>query len=228
MRSSRRRKPSPVRDSLVFWSLVLFLAAGVAVAGFVMGRDWLGRRMASVDMTPGAPRMLPTDQDPSDGRAAKAQNAPAKAEAKVEEREPDAAELRKIDAGQDSGPQDGADLHQQGDEGDAGGSRPAPSRAEADDGGSSDEPDRPRRGRSRHSEGRFVVTAGAYSTAENAQRAVAKLKDAGYSPAVELAEVNGHEVRRVVVEATDSRSEAEDLQEQLEQEGIKAGIIAND
>jgi len=226
MRSSRRRKPNPVRDSLVFWSLVLFLAAGVAVAGFVMGRDWLGRRMASVDMTPGAPRMLPTDEDPSAGRGAKAQNAPAKAEAKIEEREPDAAELRKIDAGRDSGPQDGAELHHEGDEADE--SKPAPSRAEADDGGSSDEPDRPRRGRPRHSKGRFVVTAGAYSTAANAQRAVAKLKDAGYSPAVELAEVNGREVRRVVVEATDSRSEAEELREQLEQEGIRAGIIAND
>ncbi len=232
MRSSRRRKTNAFRDSLVFWSLVLFLGAGIACAGFVLGRDWLGRRMAGVDMTPGAPRMVPTDEDPAIDEP-KSKTPPAKVEVKMEEREPDDFELRRIEDKEASGPQDGAQLHEE--EGDGTGEDTDDAPSLADEGDDGEEPverestrARSEKAKAKRTRGRFVVTAGAFDDASNAQKVVADLKDKGYSPVVELTRRGGRELRRVVVSTTSSRAEAVELRDELEREGIRAGIIAND
>ena len=176
--------------------------------------------------------MVPTDEDPAIDEP-KSKAPPAKAEVKMEEREPDDFELRRIEDKETSGPQDGAQLHGEEGEGTREGSGNAPSLAdEGDDGEEPVERERPRarpeKAKAKGTRGRFVVTAGAFDDASNAQKVVADLKAKGYSPAVELTQRGGRELRRVVVSTTSSRAEAVELKEELEREGIRAGIITND
>lgn len=214
----RRREPSGLAESVTFWSVVIFIAAIVAFLSFRVGRDWLGKRLGTLDMSPGAPRIVAqADMDPENAaRIEQEARAPEKAEARIEERDPSYAETLRIQREDDlAEPQDGASLNTRADdEGDPGAdSKPPP-----------DEPKPASKPQGRS--GGFTVTAGAFSSAENASRTLSQLTAMGYKPYIEKIERNGKTLHRVNVAVVKSRGEAEQLKEEVAAAGINAGLVA--
>ena len=215
MRSARRRKPRPIADALKFWAVVLIVGALVAFSSFKVGRDWLGKRLGSVDMEPGAPRIVAhTRGDPEEtARLEQEAKAPAEPVVRLEDREPTAPERRKILEEQAlREPQDGAQLHAAEAE-----PAPQPPRERSAPGAETETVTGP-------GEGRWVVTAGSYSDPENASRAVARLAARGHRPYTETVIISGREMMRVNVAVVGSRAQAEELRDELLSEGITARV----
>lgn len=213
MRSARRNKPRPVAESAAFWLVVVLVACVVAFLSFRVGRDWLGKRLGSVDMAPGAPRIVAhTRGDPEEAaRLEQEAKAPEEPVVTLEDREPTGPERRKIleeEALRE--PQDGAQLHAAEEE-------PAPQTP----------PERPatEAGAEAHvADGRWVVSAGSYSDPENASRTVARLAARGHRPYTETVIIGGREMVRVNVAVTPTRAQAEALRDELLGEGITARV----
>lgn len=214
MRSARRKKPRPVAEAATFWLVVILAGAVVAFGSFKVGRDYLGKRLGSVDMEPGAPRIVAqTRGDPEEAaRLEQEARAPEEPVVTLEEREPTAAERRRILEEQAlSEPQDGAQLHAA--EAEAAPPPPPPEPAPADSEVFTET-----------GESRWVVSAGSYSDPENASRTVARLAARGHRPYTETVIIGGRELVRVNVAVVGSRAQAEDLRDELLQDGITARV----
>lgn len=195
-----------MRQSLAFWGVVLFVCVVAGLVSFKFGRDWLGKRLADVEMTPGAPRIVAQSNSQSEAavRADAEAKAPEKAEVALEDREPTAAEKRDREEQRALGePQDGAQANQRAAEGAAG----------SDTGVSSED-----------TEGRFLVTAGAYPDEANASKIVATLAARGHTPEIERITRGGREFYRVNVAVMRGRSNAEGLRDELTSVGIPAQV----
>jgi len=223
MRARQRRAPSRFRQSLIFWLTIGVLALAVGVASFHVGRDWLGRRMGSLNIRAGAPRII-AQSDPSaqDAKKGPAGPPPDKAVINMEEREPTAAEVREL---RDKGAAPEDQEQGEGDKADAEapeGKDTPESTSDPSDPGAADESERNISARS--SGGKYVVTAGSYRDLSNANRALARLAAKGYKPFIETVTVDGEEVQRVNVAVFNGRASAEDLRDELAREGLQAYI----
>jgi cell division protein FtsN len=218
-----RQGPGSARESLTFWLVVLLIATAVGFLSYRVGRDWLGKRMAGLATSGGAPRIIAqSTSDPAAEAQVEAEaKAPKKAETSLEDREPTEGEKRRLaDEGSLSEPQDGAQTNARDAESDAA-DKPAADSGDAKAADTGDEladAEKPRGG------GKFVVVAGAYADRANAERVVRKLADRGYQPYMETVRKGGKAYQRVNVAAVDSRNEAEDLQAELAGEGVEASI----
>lgn len=219
MRSRPRKKPSPLKEAMTFWIIVLVVAGAVGFAAFRVGRDWLGKRLGSVDMSPGAPRIVAqATGDPEEEAELKREaKAPESAVVKMEDRAPSAAERRQIEEEEASRePQDGAQLHRreapevERDEAPS----PAPERA-------SEEPLASDSGGDR----KWVVTAGSYADRANASKTVARLAARGYKPYTETVTRQGQTLTRVNVAVVSSRAKAEELRNELIRHGMTSGVL---
>jgi len=211
----RPKRPSPVAQSLAFWTVVLVISGVVAVISFRVGRDWLGKRVGAVEMNPGAPRIIAEGGDTSATTQSDSETpAPKAAQVSIEDREPSEAEKRRIEREQiESEPQDGAQLHTMDSADDAGpeteqtGAEQAPTLGE---------------GQAQT----FTVTAGAFADAENATKTVARLAAQGYTPYTETITREGRTLHRVNVAVVSGRAKAEQLRDVLAGDGVDAAIIA--
>jgi cell division septation protein DedD len=221
-RPPRQGYASP-RESLAFWLVVLLIATVVGLLSYRVGRDWLGKRMAGLATSGGAPRIIAqssSDLDP-DAQAEAEAKAPKKAEASLEDREPTEGEKRQLEAdGSLEEPQDGAQANARAADAADGGEPAAAADGEkaADTGDDLSDAERPRGG------GKLVVVAGSYADRANAERVMRKLADRGYQPYLETVRKGGKAYQRVNVATVESRSEAEDLQAELAGEGVEASI----
>ena len=117
MAARRRKGPSRLQETLTFWVLVLIVSAAAGFGSYRVGRDWLGKRMAGVEMSNGASRIVAQSRvDPDETARTEAEaRAPAKAVVTVEDREPTRQERLKAEgkAPEDleAEPQDGADVN---------------------------------------------------------------------------------------------------------------------
>lgn len=217
MRSRRpRRKPGPVREWLTFWLVVLVVSGIVGVISLRVGRDYFGKYLAGgVDVQQGAPRIVAqVSADPEEAARREAEaKAPKTPQVTLEDREPAASELRRIERDEADGePQDGAQLNLK--EAETQAKPAAPARPAV-------QPDKPAR-----EPKRYVVTAGAYTDSGNVSRMVATLAAKGYKPYVETVTRDGQEFSRISVAVVRGRSKAEELRQELARSGIPAGIAA--
>lgn len=217
-RHHRRRTPRQTREAASFWLVVVLIAVMVAFLSYRVGRDWLGKRMAGLATSTGAPRIIAqsTDGSSSDPDAGAEAKAPKKAEVSLDDREPTEGERRKLaDQGDLDEPQDGAEVNARDGDDAAGaddqaaktGDEPDPDSADAGSGG-----------------GKFVVTAGSFADRANAERTMRTLSERGYQPSLQTVRRDGKTYQRVNVATVDSRGEADDLKAELDAEGLDAAV----
>jgi len=204
--SSRRDQQS--RQTVAFWLMVLLICAIAGVLSYQLGKNWVGRRLAEVDLEAGArpepPGEGPVAEVPSSGQE---EEAPLRPVVEIEEREPTGSEGLFSQPGQEGepiveGPQDGAEL------------RASESEATQE---TSEQPST--------AEGEWVVTAGSFTEEDNARRQAQKLEKRGYSPFITQIKHEGITYHRVNVRTFSKRDDAEELAQQVREDGFVAGLV---
>lgn len=220
-RVRKTTKASPVRRDLGFLLAVLVVAGLAGLLSFHVGRDWLGKNLADVNLRPGAPQIV-VHGLPSEARGTRGDpsvSAPAEAVVNIEEREPTPAEVRRVQEEEASGGME---------------PRQTKSLSEADSAPSDESMDSESdRAGDRHRDttaqerrtGRFTVTAGSFAEKENADRVRDRLIAAGYKPRVREVDIGSEVLHRVDVATLEGRTQAEELKDELARDGIRAGII---
>ena len=202
------RKEQQRRQTTAFWMMVLLICAIAGVLSYQAGKDWVGRRLAEVDLEAGArpesPGESPVADVPSSGQE---EEAPLQPVVEIEEREPTGSEGLFSQPGQEDeqiaeGPQDGAELHTSEPEATGDGSE-QPSTAD----------------------GEWVVTAGSFTEEDNARRQAQKLEQRGYSPFITEIKNEGITYHRVNVQTFSKREDAEELAQQVREDGFVAGLV---
>ncbi len=202
------RKEQESRQTIAFWLMVLLICAIAGVLSYQLGKNWVGRRLAEVDLQAGArpepPGESPTTEMPP---GEPEEEAPLRPVVEIEEREPTGSERLLSQPGQEDeltaeGPQDGAELHT--------------SESEAN----GDDSEQPSTG-----EGEWVVTAGSFTEEDNARRQVQKLEQRGYSPFITQIKHEGITYHRVNVRTFSKREDAEELAQQVREDGFVAGLV---
>ena len=240
MSSRHNSAPGPVREALTFWLIVIVLSAAAGVVSFRVGRDWLGKRLAGVEVSGSAPRIVAQSRvDPEEAARTEAESrAPAKPVVTVEDREPTAQERRKAQGKDPSDPfnepQDGAQANQDPKRGkppddaqdEARQDKPKQDEGKAARAAKPDVAAKPDAGHEprESARGKYVVTAGSYADSENAAKVMARLSAKGYSPYVETIKRNGKTLRRVNVAVVKGREKAQDLRDELAGSGLDAGV----
>ena len=202
------QKEQQRRQTVAFWLMVLLICAIAGVLSYQLGNNWVGRRLAEVDLEAGArpeppgdsptTEMLPGEQE---------EQAPLRPVVEIEEREPTGSEELFSEPGQEGeqtaeGPQDGAELHTSEPEATGDGSE-QPSTAD----------------------GEWVVTAGSFTEEDNARRQAQKLEQRGYSPFITEIKNEGITYHRVNVRTFSKREDAEELAQQVREDGFVAGLV---
>jgi cell division septation protein DedD len=224
MESRRRRRPTPFKEAMSFWLIVMVLATAAAAISFRVGRDWLGRKLSSVEVSGGAPRIVAqTKVDPEEAARAEVEaKAPANAVVTTEDRAPTDPERQKIESDQAlKEPQDGAQLNQSK-------AKPDKSAGDDDTGAASGDKGSTKSASAPAKKGKYVVTAGSYADEANASRVLAKLAAKGYSPYMETVHRGGKTLHRVNVAEVRDRDRAEEMRDELAGSGIAAGISGGD
>ncbi len=204
--------PSPKnqesRQTLAFWLLVLLICVIAGVLSYQVGKNWVGRRLAEVDLQAGV-QPEPVGEAPtakvSSGKPE--EEAPLRPVVKIEEREPTGSEELFSEPGLEGEqvteePQDGAGLH-------AGESETT--------GVGSEQPVAV--------EGEWVVTAGSFTEEDNARRQARKLEQRGYSPFITQIKNEGITYHRVNVGTFSNREDAEALAQKVREDGFVAGLV---
>ncbi len=202
------RKEQQSRQTVAFWLMVLLICAIAGVLSYQVGKNWVGRRLAEVDLEAGArpepPGDIPTADMPSGEQK---EQVPLRPVVEIEEREPTGSERLLSQPGPEGeqiaeGPQDGAELHTSESEASGDGSE-QPSTAE----------------------GEWVVTAGSFTEEDNARRQAQKLEQRGYSPFITQIKHEGITYHRVNVRTFSKRDDAEELAQQVREDGFVAGLV---
>ncbi len=199
------------RETLAFWLIILLICAIAGVLSYQAGRNWVGQRLAEVDLHEERGVSLGVEESGTqtvpvtdEGEA----EAPLQPVVEVEERAPTEGEqaemkLREAEKRADEyGPQDGAELHA----------------AEDDERADSDESSAP-------ASGEWVVTAGSFAQAENANRQADGLRAKGYTPLITEITIEGRTFHRVNAGTFETRAEAEALVQKLRDDDFVAGLI---
>lgn len=197
------------RETLAFWMIVLLICAIAGVLSYQAGRNWVGRHLAEVDLHEERGTAVTVDEPGTElAPVAEEGRAPLQAVVEVEEREASEGEqaemkLREVqERAEEYGPQDGAELHA----------------AEGDEAAAGDESSAP-------GSGEWVVTAGSFAQAENANRQVERLKAKGYTPLITEITREGRTYHRVNAGTFANRAEAEALVQKLRDDHFVAGLI---
>ncbi len=202
------RKEQESRQTVAFWLMVLLVCAIAGVLSYQAGKNWVGRRLAEVDLQAGARSEPPGESPVSEvPPSATEKEAPLRPVVEIEEREASGSERLLSQPGQEKeetaeGPQDGAELHT--------------SESEATGDGS----EQPSIG-----EGEWVVTAGSFTEEANARRQAQKLEERGYSPFITQIKNEGITYHRVNVRTFSRREDAEALAQKVREDGFVAGIV---
>jgi len=197
------------REALAFWAITLLVCAVAGVLSYWVGRDWVGRQLGE---TISSQHVAIRPQEP--GQEAKPDGGedlqPPPAEAKVEmtPREPTEAEKQELTA---------KALEKEAAEAEATPSAAAPP-AETPASATAAESD--------SRTGGYLVTAGSFTVAANAERVKRDLEAKGYHPYITEVQQRGATYRRVVVGAYGNRQEAEAVRRELTEAGFVAGVIA--
>ncbi len=196
------------RQTTAFWLTVLLICAIAGVLSYQAGKNWVGRRLAEVDLE-GEARPEPTGESPTTEMLSGEQEeqAPLRPVVEIEEREPTGSERLLGQPGQEGeqiaeGPQDGAELHA--------------TESEAEEGGAKQPPT---------GDGEWVVTAGSFAEEDNARRQVQKLEERGYNPFITEIQKEGITYHRVNVGTFSGRDDAEELAQQVREDGFVAGVV---
>jgi len=202
------QKEQQSRQTVAFWLMVLLICAIAGVLSYQVGKNWVGQRLAEVDLEAGArpepPGESPTTEMPA---AEPEEEAPLRPVVEIEEREPTGSEGLLSQPDQEGeqvaeGPQDGAELHT---------SKPEAPRE------TSEEPSA--------AEGEWVVTAGSFTDEDNARRQAQKLEQRGYSPFITQIKNEGITYHRVNVRTFSNRDDAEELAQKVREDGFVAGLV---
>lgn len=211
---SRMRRATRTRDIVIFWTLVLASALILAGLAFLAGKYWVGGLLANSDSSQKAPTVAvktPDELQEEDLKNQQLTEPPNKASVKMQERAPSEGEKSEIEQ---TYPQDGADLNKTG----AG--------AGNDSSTGSDNKPLPGEGKSDGSK-RFIVSAGSFSTAANADREMSDLLDRGYSPFIVKVEKDGKTYHRVSIGPYATREEAERVRDDLSAAGKAATVTTH-
>ena len=206
---TRKSTEQERREATGFWLIVLLVCVIAGVVSYQTGRNWVGQRLAEVDLQTKQEIAKPTDEGaiptvPVPGEA----ELPLQPVIEVEERAPSEGEklemkLREVEErAQEHEPQDAAELHA----------------IESDRGTASQEPEG-------SGAGEWVVVAGSFVQGENAQNQAAKLTAKGYSPLVIEITKDGITYHRVNVGSFDKREQAQELVQKLRDDDFDATIV---
>jgi len=202
-------------ESLRFWAVVAVICAVVGLLSYTVGKRYVGSQLHEMEVKDGAPEISPVDDDvvlPGEGD----ESPPEKPIIVMREREPTARERREVERELAEGePQDGAELHAQ-------------EEAEAEE---EEEPAPPDEEESTAAEpvgegGDFVVSAGSFTSEDNAQTQVAKLVGMGYHPYLSRVERDGVTFSRVNVGRYPSRNQAQEVADELRAKGFDAAVYS--
>ncbi len=202
------RKDQQSRQTVAFWLMVVLICAIAGVLSYQVGKNWVGRRLAEVDLEAGARPEPPGEIPAADVPYGEPEEpAPLRPVVEIEEREPTGSEGLFTQPGQEGeqtveGPQDGAELHTSESEASGDGSE-QPSTAE----------------------GEWVVTAGSFTEEANARRQAQKLERRGYSPFITQIENRGIIYHRVNVRTFSKRDDAEELAQKVREDGFVAALV---
>ena len=202
------RKDQQSRQTVAFWLMVLLICAIAGVLSYQLGKNWVGRRLAEVDLEAGTRPEPPGESPVAEAPPGEPEGeAPLRPVVEIEEREPTGSEGLFSQPGQEGeqtaeGPQDGAELHTSESEATGDGSE-QPSTAEGD----------------------WVVTAGSFTEEDNARRQAQKLEQRGYSPFITEIKNEGITYHRVNVRTFSKRDDAEELAQQVREDGFVAGLV---
>jgi len=202
------RKDQQSRQTVAFWLMVLLICAIAGVLSYQVGKNWVGRRLAEVDLEAGARPEPPTETPATEMPSAKPEEeAPLRPVVEIEERAPTGSEGLSSQPGQEGeqtaeGPQDGAELHT--------------SESEAT-GNVAEQPST--------ADGEWVVTAGSFTEEDNARRQAQKLEERGYSPFITQIKHEGITYHRVNVQTFSKRDDAEELAQKVREDGFVAGLV---
>jgi cell division septation protein DedD len=219
MASSRDSLGARLLESLKFWTVVAVLCAIVGTAAYYFGRDYVGEHLHEMEVHQRAPEIKPQSGPPTlaDDEDTSA-NPPVQPVVSVRERDPSSREERRARRELEE-PQDGAQLNAAEAEEDA---------AEGDDGDEQDDEDADVAEEQAADEGDdgdgYVVVAGSFADAANAQKQVDRLTERGYQPFISTNEQDGITYRRVNVGVFSTREEAEGVEEKLTSQGFDAAV----
>ncbi len=197
------------REALGFWLIVLLICVIAGLLSYQAGRNWVGQRLAEVDLDKQRQTALPTDDGGTEtGPGSEQGEPPLQAVVEIEERAPSEGEKAEIKMHElerqveDSGPQDGAELNA----------------AAADRGVARDEA-------STRGTGEWVVVAGSFLQVENASNQVERLQAKGYAPTVGQIAKDGVTYHRVNVDSFASREDADKLAQKLRDDDFDATVV---
>lgn len=205
------RPPSsrPAREALGFWLVTLIICGIAGLVSYQVGKNWVGKRLANAVSNQHIeikPQVVGADSTEEPGEDSEIP--PAEAQIEMEPRAPTEAERR--------------DLTLQ--EAQASAAEPEPAELESvlvlPEEPSPTEVPEP------ETTGGFLVTAGSYRVAANAERVKADLEKQGYHPHLTQVETRGTVYNRVVVGVYGDRQEAEKIQNQLEAAGFVSGVMS--
>ncbi len=204
-------------ESLRFWAVVVIICGVVGLIAYTAGKRYVGTHLQEMTVKEGAPEILAQGDDvvrtPGEN-----DEPPEKPIIVMREREPTARERREAEreaAAEE--PQDGAQLHAQED-------APADEPADAEPAAPDDTPAVPDEAAAPDATGSFVVTAGSFASAANAQTQVGKLAKLGYHPYVTRVEKDGVTFSRVNVGKFPARSRADAVADELKAKGFDAAV----
>lgn len=208
---SRMRRSNRFRDLIIFWAMVLICSVVLAGLAFIAGKYWVGGLIARSKSGDTAPKIIvqTPDDEPQSGADDRVTEPPSKAVVKMQERAPTEAERSEIEQ---TYPQDGAQLNKET------GAEPEDTSTGSSTKALND--DSPPDGNDE-----YLVTAGSYASAANADREVADLLKRGYSPFVVKAVKDGKTYHRVSLGPYSTRKEAVRVRDKLTTQGKAASIV---
>lgn len=216
MASSNDSLGARLLESLKFWAVVAVLCAIVGTAAYHFGRDYVGQHLHEMEVHQRAPEIKPQSGPPTLAEDTDtSENPPVQPVISVRERDPSGREERRARRELEE-PQDGAELNA---------AEAAADEAGEQDEDASDDADAEEQAadESRQDDG-YVVVAGSFADAANAQKQVERLTERGYQPFITTKEQDGITYRRVNVGVFSTREEAEGVEEKLTSQGFDAAV----
>ena len=217
MASRRKSTGTKLLESVKFWVVVGVLCAISGAVAYHVGRDYVGEHLHEMEVHQRAPEIRPQSgaRGPVDGDTSS--NPPVQPVVNVKEREPTSREERRA-LRELENPQDGAQLNAARSRDDDDGGRDDPRASQSGDDASGSDQAGAAGGES------YVVVAGSFADAANAESHIKRLAERGYQPFITTQERDGITYRRVNVGMFSSREEAEGVREKLTSQGFDAAV----
>jgi cell division protein FtsN len=217
----RRVHGGATHEALGFWAVALGICLVAGIVSYEAGKYWVGRQLAQTFAADNRPRPVAgTTTDEPWGNSGQ-EPPPSRPKVELEPRAPSDAEEKDLVV---SGPQDATSTPgSERSEDEARGQKEQGPPASAAPSESVAAPSPPA---SRGSDPGYLVTAGSYTVAANAERVRGDLEARGYHPYITELQQRGVTYHRVVVGVYGDRSQAEEVRRKLDQSGFVSGVVA--